>query len=489
MKKNGTGKNTVIIKRLNAAHGQNGFDDFIPLRGDLLKEVHAAVTEIFDSLGGASLLKSSGDVYIKPNGVGADPYVYTRPEVLEAAIRYWRKAGARKIFIIENSSQGNYTRLVFEMIGYSKVCRENGAIPVYLDEEKTVSFNFTGKGPATDRDPRGYELTTFGMPKTVAEKLIRDKGKNLYINIPKLKTHTLSVVSLGIKNQWGFPPHGDRCLDHNYNLHSKIAGLLDHVRPDVTLIEGVEGTIHGHYPLRSMSNKCVRPFKVLAGGLNVVAVDIVGARMFGLGVGDIPHLRIAVDRGFGNGVERDEDIRLTGDYEDINNIDILNELPEYGGKYPSEMHPSLPHDVTVIKGREMACLEGCYGNSIGILQYLAFDYGGKGGWTLIAGKGFDAGAIAAVKGPVMVAGRCAIQEVGDALLKRLGKRNVYLSGECNDITASLEAMVHLMKVNMFRYTSRTSLNPLKALWLILQAKLHGSHGRQVNPACLVFKMR
>lgn len=481
----GTNENTVIIRRLSAAHGINGFSEFVPLSKAMSEEVHLKVKDIFDALGGKSLIKSSGDVYIKPNGVGADPYVYTRPEVVAAAIRYWLNAGARKVYVMENSSQGNYTRLVFEMIGYTKICRDTGAIPVYLDEDKTVPFAFKRESPGTS----DYELSAFGMPAIVADKLIKHKDSNLYVSIPKLKTHTLSVVSLGIKNQWGFPAHKDRSPDHNYNLHGKIVDLLDYIRPDVTLIEGIEGTIHGHYPLRSMSESCVRPFKVLIGGLNVTATDIIGARVFGLGVEDVPHIKIAVQRGHGRGVESLDDIPLAGDFDDANNLDVLNELDAYGGKYPAAMHPRLPDDVTIIKGRDMACIEGCHGNSLGILQYLAFDYGGSGGWTLITGKGFDTGEIDRVKGRVLIAGRCAAEEIGDALLKRLGRRNVYMSPECNDITASMESMVHLMKVNMFRYTSRTSLNPLKAMWLLLNAKLRGSHGRQLNPACVFFKLR
>lgn len=480
---------TVIIKRLNAEHGQDSFAVFAPLNRELVKEIDKNVKEIFDVLGGASLIKSSGDVYIKPNGVGADPYVHTRPEVVDAAIRYWFNAGARNIYLIENSSQGNYTRLVFEITGYRKICKKTGAIPVYLDEEETVPFDFAGKGSVTEGDPHGYELTRFGMPKTVAEKLIKEKDKNLYINIPKLKTHSMAVVTLGIKNQWGFPIHQDRAPDHNYNLHSKLVDVLSHVRPDVTLIEGVEGTIYGHYPIRAFADKCVRPFKVLIGGLNVVATDIVGARVFGLGVDDVPHIKIAIERGLSNGVENEHDIQLTGDYGDIQNIDILNELSEYNGKYPTDIYPELPENITIIKGKERACKEGCFGLSVGILQGLAFDYQGNGGWTLIAGKGFDAEQIERLKGPVFIVGQCAIKETGENLLKRLGRRRVYFCGECGDLRAMLEGMAHLMKLNPFKYAATTSLNPIKGLIILIQAKLNRSHGRQVNPLCSIIKLR
>ena len=175
-------------------------------------------------------------MYIKPNAVDAKPYAYTRPEVLEAVIRYWKDAGARNIFVFENSTQCNYTRLVFEITGYAKICKKLGAKAIYLDEEETTEVAFPGK-----RRAGGYDLNTFRISKTVAEKLIAGRSENLYINLPKLKTHSMGVVTLGIKNQWAFPRHEDRGWDHNYNLHSKLADVLALVRPDFTLIEGSRG--------------------------------------------------------------------------------------------------------------------------------------------------------------------------------------------------------------------------------------------------------
>jgi len=487
MNTGGKGNTTVIIKRLNAEHGREGFARFIPLNREMVKEIDQKIKEIFDLLGGQSLLKSSREVYVKPNGVGADPYVHTRPEVVDAVIRYWLKAGARKVYLIENSTQGIYTRLAFELIGYQKVCKKTGAVPVYLDEDQTVPFDFTGKAAVSIDNPRGYVLTRFGMPRIVAEKLIREKDQNLYVSIPKLKTHSLSVVSLGIKNQWGFPAHADRGPDHNYNLHSKLVDVLLYLRPDLTLIEGVEGTIYGHYPLRSLADKCVKPFKVLIGGMNVVATDIVGARIFGLGIEDVPHLKIAIERGLGNGVSQEQDIRIIGDFTDLQNLDILKELSGYNGKYPWEIYPSLPPNVTIIKGKERACPEGCWSNSVGLMQGLAFDYQGKGGWTLIMGKGFDPETIEKLTGPVFIVGPCAVGETGERLLKRLGRRKIYFSRECNDLQALVEGMCHIMKLNPLKYAP--AINPIKGLIRILQAKIHHSHGRQVNPVCAFIKLR
>jgi len=478
--------NKVIVKKLASAHQREPFTRFLPLSEKMVKDIRQAIEAIFDELGGASLLKSSGDVYIKPNVVGANPYVYSRPEVVETAIRYWFKAGAKNIYVIENSTQATYTRLVFEMTGYNAMCKRAGAVPVYLDEDDEVEYDFPGKKPVNG-DPQGYALTKFRMPRTVHEKLIREKDSNLYVSIPKLKTHSMSVVTLGVKNQWAFPIHPDRSPDHNYNLHSKIVDVLSHVRPDVTLIEGVEGTIFGHYPALAMTDRCVRPFRVLVGGLNVVAVDIVGARIFGKRIKDVPHLKIALERGLGGGIESEQDIVIIGDCQNYDALDILNEWSKYGGQYSDELIQEFPEDITIIKGKERACREGCVNNSLNNLQLISFDQHGKGGWTMMMGKGFDDEVIESVKGPVLVVGPCAVKEIGTRLVDRLGKGKVYFSHECNDLRAVVEAMCHLMKVSPLKLAP--PINPIKGLVLLVQAWSNKSSGRMTNPLANLIKLR
>jgi hypothetical protein len=259
------------------------------------------------------------------------------------------------------------------------------------------------------------------------------------------------------------------------------------VRPDVTLIEGVEGTIHGHYPALALADRCVRPFRVMIGGRNVVAVDIAGAGIFGRKIADVPHLKIAVEKGLGGTVKSERDIMIRGDYTSFDELDILGEWDRYGGCYPFDLIQEFPDDITIIKGKEMACREGCVNNSLNTLQMLAFDHRGRGGWTLLMGKGFDDQTIENIQGPVLVVGPCAIREVGKRLEERLGGNRVYFSRECNDLTAIVESLCHLMRVSPLKLAP--PINPLKGLFLILQARLHKSSGRMTNPAANFIKFR
>jgi uncharacterized protein (DUF362 family) len=474
---------SVVVKRLETPHPEQSFTRYRPLGPAMVSEVRRRVRDIFEELGGRALLKPGGDVYIKPNAVDARPYTHTRPEVVRAAIEYWFDVGASNVYLFENATQGNYTRIVFEANGYKRLCRETGARPVYLDEDETEVFDFHGKQAIDGRDPEGYERTTFHMPRLVAEKLIRGRKENLYISLPKLKTHSMGVVTLGIKNQWGLPSHGCRRFDHNFNLHHKLVDLLEYIRPDVTLVEGVEGTIYGHYPATSLADECVKPFRVLVASRNVVAADLVGARIFGFDVDDVPQIKLAIERGYGEGVRGPEDIVLSGDLDSLDRIDLVGDMPA-GGKYPFDLIDRLPSDVQLIRGAQRACREGCVNNPLSGIQVFAADHRGRGGFTFVFGKGHDPQAIDAIEGRVLVVGPCAVEETSQRLIERLGRRNVYLSEYCNDICAITEALFHLMKVNP---TELTYLGPVRSVYPYLMARLKRSSSRVPHLLSHVFK--
>lgn len=475
-------KAVVMIKKLHSCREQKTYTEYRPLDDELKREIRDRVGEIFDFFGGENLLKSSRDVYIKPNAVDAKPYAFTRPEILEAVIAYWKEKGARKVYVFENSTVCNLTRLVFEMTGYAKICRKTGAIPIYLDEDETEALQFSNDSSL----PEGYDSNRFRISKTVYEKLILRRNENLYINLPKLKTHSMGVVTLGIKNQWAFPCHEDRGFDHNFNLHSKLADVLSHITPDFTLIEGVEGSIYGHYNALALAlaDVCVRRFGILIGSDNVVAADIIGSRIFGYDIREVPHIQLAVRRGLSGGVRSMRDIGLEGDYNNAS-LDIIGDRKKFGGKYPFDLYPDFPPDVQIVKGHGMACREGCVNNPLAVLQSIYKDCGGHGGWTLVMGKGFTKEDIARIRGRVLLAGHCAIEELYEDLKNKLGKRNVYCSGKCNDLRATTEAMCHLMKVNPMKLAP---INPLKALYCIAQAKRNKSHGMLVNPFAHIIKL-
>ncbi|MHA1520380.1 MAG: DUF362 domain-containing protein [Promethearchaeota archaeon] len=455
----------VVIEKVVLPNEQTLYPIKFPSRQykELIPVLHSSIEHLFAQFGGGTaLLKNRPNVIIKINGIDSNSYCYTRPSVLEATIRYLQEKGAKTIYVVENSTQGNYTRIVFGAVGYDKVCKRTSAIPIYLDEHPSKRLPFRKQATNQEENKENYELLSFGLPDFLSKYLIEERATTFYLNIPKLKTHSMSGVTLGIKNQWGFPIHQDRGIDHNFNLHNKLIDVLEYIRPDFTLIDGIEGTVHGHYPVKAFGLQMVKPFRVLVGGTNIVATDLVGAHLFGLTPKEVPHLRIALERNLGEGVKQ------------LSDVEIIGEIPFKNTKFPTDLIQEFPPDVKIISGKEMWCPEGCKNNPLTLLQVLYKDYGGKGGFTMVAGKGFQQEEIKQIQGKVLIVGHCAIEEVGDDLLSRLGKKNVYLSGECNNLVDTTSALLHLMHVNPVKLIP---INPIKGIWLYLQAKMAKSNSR------------
>jgi uncharacterized protein (DUF362 family) len=387
------------------------------------------------------ILKSSKEVYIKVNGIDFQKHAYTSPEVLKEVIKYLIEKGAI-VHVMENSTQANMTRIVFEITGYRKICEELGANIIYLDEQDTETFEFNGKSSITEDPMGGYILKKFRLPKTIVD-IITNRDSVTYINLPKLKTHSMARVTLGIKNQWGFPQHEDRGKDHNYNLHSKLVDVYEYIKPDITIIDGATGgTVHGHYPPTAWENLLVKQFNILIGGRDTLAVDVIGARIFGLTIDEIPHLKIAYERGLGEG--------------DLNKINVIGkDLKDYKEKYDWNLLQKFPEDVKIVKGKEFICKEGCENNPLATLQVFAYDHVDKfkGGWFIVMGRGHDENIVEQLKKEGytkgLVAGYCAIDEVGEKLRNEFGKRKVFFSGDCNNLAETVKAILKLSKMTVF----------------------------------------
>ncbi len=420
---------------------------------DTKSGIRAAVSEVFEHFGGGGkLLCSSRDVYIKVNAVGPEAYVYTDPKVLRETIRYFRRCGARTIYVMENCTQANFTRLVFQATGYIQICKETGAVPVFLDETPAVPIFLEGIEEFID------------ISRFVFERLIEHGEENLYLSLPKLKTHSMSQVTLSIKNQFGLVHQKSRIADHNYRIHQKFADIYRVLRPDFALIDGLIATTHGHYPTTYNANKCVVPMDLLIGGSDPLATDVVAAALMGFDLTQVKHLDLCRATGIGIG--------------DPARIDIINKplFEERTQHLTCELLDDYPPDLTFLRGKERCCKEGCRRNTETVVEMLYRDHGGKGGFTILMGKGIDKQAIDRITGRVHIAGSCAIQDYGVALQARLGKRKVTMSPGCNDLALTVHGLCRQMGVLPVQLSQ---MDLVRSAALFVMAKLKGSQANIV----------
>lgn len=412
-----------------------------------------AVNAIFEHFGGGEkLLRSSRDVYIKVNAVGLEPHVYTDPEVLHQTILYFQKCGARTIYVIENCTQANFTHLVFQAIGYLKICKETGAVPVFLDETPAVPIFLEGIEEFID-------ISRFAF-----ERLIEQGTENFYLSLPKLKIHSMSQVTLSIKNQFGLVHQKSRIADHNYRIHQKFADIYRVLRPNFALIDGLIATTHGHYPTTYNAEKCVVPIDLLIGSPDPLASDVVASALMGFDVKDVKHLELSRATGIGQG--------------DIAQINIINKplFEARKKRLTCELLDDYPPDIIFLRGRERCCKEGCRRNTETVVEMLYRDHRGKGGFTILMGKGIDKQEVERITGRVHIAGSCAIQDYSVVLQARLGKRNVTVSPGCNDLALTVYGLCKNMRVNQVRLSG---VDLFHSAALFIMAKLKGSQANIV----------
>jgi uncharacterized protein (DUF362 family) len=419
---------------------------------DTTSGLPAALEAIFAPYGGvANVIPSGSRVYVKPNGVHFSPGTYTEPAVVDALLGWLGDHGYRRPALMENCTQGAATRLVFAATGYADIARRHGAEVVYLDEGKTVPYTLEG------------EETPIRISRRLYETFIDPAGRpgNFYLSLPKLKTHSMTTVTLGVKNQQAFPIHEDRMHFHNHDtLHLRLARLYRMVRPDFCVIEGVTAVFHGNVPPRTLLDECSAQLNILIGGQDTVAVDTVGARVLGYTIEEVEHLRLTAEWGLGEGrLER---------------IELIGDLSPYQTRYPYTLLRRFHPDVRIVEGRERACVEGCKGNSEAVLEILTNDFSGQGGFTIVFGKGFEDADLEDLPGDILVVGSCAVSERGAELRRRYPKRRIIEVGAHNDLRGIIAGLNTLMKVKTL---DMIPLNPLRSSWLLLQARLHGLNSR------------
>jgi uncharacterized protein (DUF362 family) len=412
--------------------------------------VEAGLERVFAAFGGIESLipRNGGTICIKPNGVHFSPHSYTHPDVLAALLAYLRDHGYRRLAVMESSTGGNFTRLVFRINGYARICRRYGVKQVYLDEGPTVEVDLC-------------DDSRIRISRYLYDNII-NRGENFYLNLPKLKTHSMAQLTLGVKNQQAFPIDADRMHHHNHEtLHRRLAALFALTQPDFCIVEGLFSTAHGHIPTQAFLDECLVPMNILIGGKDTLAVDAVGARVLGYSIDEVEHLRLCAKWGLGEA--------------DLAKINIQGvPLQTFTKRLPHTLLGRLHPDVRWVNGRIRACQEGCRGNSENLQEMLTHDQHGRGGWTLVCGSGFNDEGLDELPGDILVVGRCACEEVGAKLRQDYAGRDVYLVPERNDLMSNTRYQTRMMGIKPLQMVP---LNPLSVVWNLLLAKLHGLNAR------------
>ena len=247
-----------------------------------------AVRRALESLGGVDRFFRPGlRVLIKPNLLSdsaPDEAITTHPEMARAVIRHAREAGA--IPSVADCPAGSLrVASVWEKTGFRSLCEQENVPLLHLEQAGAAAFECDG------------------IRFTVTQPLL---DADLVVNLPKVKTHTLTVLTAGVKNLYGALPgfqkatlHRDFPLpDDMGRLLARIVGI---VKPGLTLADAVVG-MEGNGP--SGGNPVKLGF--VAASTDPVALDAALCRVLG-----IPRAAVPWFRHFPG--ERSESISLVGE--------------------------------------------------------------------------------------------------------------------------------------------------------------------------------
>ena len=244
--------------------------------------VEAALADIVATAGGwDKILPPATPVLVKPNLMSArEPAraVTTHPAVTTAVAAAARAAG--RDVAIGDSPAGAFAglRRVWEATGAAAAAQAVG-VPL-------VSFE---AGGSVCRPVASRFLREIRVARACADAAV--------ISCPKLKTHFLTSFTGAVKNLLGQVPglvksELHRRAPHPEDFCELLVDLLPAYAPAFTVADAIVG-LEGDGP----ASGTPRPFRLLVGGANAAAVDVVLAGVLGLTSKTAPTVRCTVARG------------------------------------------------------------------------------------------------------------------------------------------------------------------------------------------------
>ena len=228
-------------------------------------------------------------VLIKPNVLGYYKEnldaIITHPNIVRAILKEFKKAKVGESSFTDTENNLRKT-------GYWKFN------PVVLEEKKLVKV----------KDAKAKILKHFYLPEIV-------RKADLVINVPKLKTHTLTKMTGAIKNLYGCIPGGMKQVYHREaggerRFSSLLVDIYQNIKPGLNIIDAVI-CMEGEGPSAGKPRKV----GLILASKNAVALDIVASKLMGYKPRKILAIKEAVRRGLTN-----YDVEIIGDLKEIPNL-------------------------------------------------------------------------------------------------------------------------------------------------------------------------
>jgi len=329
-----------------------------------IEEVHKAVIESVNAIGGPeSFIKNGDRVLIKPNMLQAkspEEAITTHPSVIEAVIKMVQDCGAVPLVGDSPGGPARGMEIFWEATGFLDVATKTGA--------KLVNFEKTGSYKKK-RNERDY---------WIAKKAL---DVDLIINVPKIKSHGLTVFTCAVKNIYGVVPGLIKTGYHKdapspIKFAEYVVDIYALAKPQLTIVDGVIG-MDGTGP----SSGNPKELGMILASQDGVALDCFLCKILGKDPMDVPINRIAVEQNIGEGdLERIEILGTVPVIKDFNwppNIGgTIDKIPAWVASAIMKFYWSRPAIDTEICNKCSTCIKSCPVDAlIEKTDFPEFEYG------------------------------------------------------------------------------------------------------------------
>jgi uncharacterized protein (DUF362 family) len=255
---------------------EGGLPDLAMIQGDSPGQI---TKEAITAVGGIKRFIAKGDVVIVKPNIGWDrtpeQAACTNPEVVKALVELCVEADAKEVIVMDNTI--NPARRTYARSGIAKAAKEAGAKVPYVNPHHLKKMALNGEWF------KEWEVYTDFVE---ADKII---------NVPIAKVHSLSRLTMGLKN-WLGAVGGARNQLHQ-GLDYAMIDLAKFFKPTLTVLDAYRILLRNGPQGGRLSDAQLH--KTVVAGVDYVAVDALGATFFDIKPEELPFLKLASEKGIG----------------------------------------------------------------------------------------------------------------------------------------------------------------------------------------------
>lgn len=234
-----------------------------------------------EAIGGIGQFVKKGQiVVVKPNiGWNREPETgaNTNPLLVKRIVEHCVQAGAQKVYVFDNAVDSGIR--TYKTSGLEEAAKAGGATVV------------------PGHNASSYENVEIPNAQTLRKTQVHEVllESDVLINVPVLKHHFSSQVTIAMKNLMGVVY--DRMAYHRQGLHECITDFCLYRKPDLNIVDAYRVTM-ANGPSNAREKDVVLR-KMLLLSTNIVAIDAAAIRILGKDPESIRHVKMGHERGIG----------------------------------------------------------------------------------------------------------------------------------------------------------------------------------------------